>query len=310
MGLVFMFDLNFNILIIDDEETFLEEYKEALESYMSDNGFVLNVSSAESNYDYNRKNFDLTKFSLFMVDLKLGTSESGLTLINEIRKKCSTVDILFYSSDGDEIEQQKRNNDFEGMFFAKRDDSLDEITSKAKQLLDKQIRGANELVNMRGIVLQSMAEFDIVVKQLIARYYVVCENKYCANKRIATIINDSKKRSYKSFLKSINYNFNDLKFAKIDDEFVKNNSFNATVLCSDYKISDSSKNFEYLCYLFKKSNKELKGLNELYSFLRDIRNELAHQPIESLSNNDKYSPEGCVVIRKKLIEINKLLLTF
>ena len=77
------------------------------------------------------------------------------------------TDILFYSSDSKSIQKYRSSGEYQGVYFAIRDENKDEITPSINRLIEKLIKRSNTPAATRGIVLGCVAELDNIIKQKI-----------------------------------------------------------------------------------------------------------------------------------------------
>lgn len=293
-------DINFKILIIDDNDDIIETYSEELTEYMLGKGFKLSIDNLRSQQEYLQKNVELNKFNLFLIDLNFDTIELGTYFIDEIKKKCPVADILFYSSDGKAIMAQRQSKDYEGIYFAQRDDTVDEILPTAKKLLDKGIKNSESIVNVRGIILQNMSICDEKIKEKLDYFCLHFDGDWGNfKKKTFVYIDKSISHKYRYFLKAINYDAKDINFANRNSAEFTNSEIELSVLYSDYRIVDSKTKFQILCYFLNYFNIDCTILSERYEELSDVRNLLAHKV--------EYNEDGDIVLRneKKVIILNE-----
>ena len=312
-------DLSYKILIIDDTREIIDNYTDELQQYMEELGFLLTVDSAESKCEFNNRDYDYESYDMFMIDLNFGSNPDGLFFIQEIRKKCAVADILFYSSDSLSIKKQRENKEFEGIYFAQRDDVIDEIMDKAKLLLKKAIKKSETSIGIRGLVLQNMSHCDYLVKEKIKCLHEKCDaesGEKILNKYVGSI-NESNTNKFNYFLKKIGYTDKKIDFIDKNNGAFVNPKCSIEELYDDYKISDSYTNFHLLKRITTKLKIDNEELESLYIYLSEVRNILAHSKVEFhnqvlcfrkkdggiLIMND----EKCIEIRINLIKYINLL---
>lgn len=104
-------------------------------------------------------------------------------------------DILFYSSHGfDIINQVMKREGLEGVFLADRNNG--EFIEKVQLLIDKAIRRAENLINIRGIVMDTTSGFDNKIRDLVSIMWPVLGDKE------AEIANNIKKKILKDNIKT------------------------------------------------------------------------------------------------------------
>ena len=308
--------LKYNIAILDDQKEFFEVYKETIENYLQERGFVVDIDYLPSEREFNL--YELGKPDLYMIDLKFGTEDKGQKFTEKIRDDYVT-DILFYSSDHNAIESYRKNLDMQGIFFAEKNDQDDEVEILLKRLLDKMILKASAPRSTRGIVMECVAELDDIVKQKIS----LLENKLNSEQRNCVIKETIKvyKHSFDGQNKRLE-NFFATPFVSnnipLEEIFLKARKFSLQELINDFRISDSQKNLECLLIVYKK----LYGKDDLYHKIKTYqdllgkRNILAHV-IQEKHKNGYYifkhhtktseyyelTPDESISIRKNIITL-------
>lgn len=310
--------LKYNIAILDDQKVFYDEYKDFINNYLQEKGFMVDIDYLPSEHEFN--GYELGKPDLYMIDLKFGADDKGQKFIEKIRDDYVT-DILFYSSDHNAIESYRKNLNMQGIFFAEKDDQADEVDFLLRRLLDKMILKASAPRSTRGIVMECVAELDDIVKQKISllESKLNSEQRYCVNRKIIKLYKDSfdgqNKRLENFFATPFVGNKIPLK-----EIFLNARVFSLQDLIKDFRISDSQKNLDCLLIVYKK----LRGENELYGKIKayqDLlkkRNILAHV-IQEKNKNGYYifkhqtdtseyyelTPDEIISIRKNIITLEK-----
>lgn len=101
------------------------------------------------------------------MDYKLAANATGDTIVKAIRSNDILTDILFYSSD--EVSMitaiQGARPPIDGIYFTKRDYEV--FTEKVSGLITKIIRRSEDLVNLRGFVLDGACDFEVRIKEAL-----------------------------------------------------------------------------------------------------------------------------------------------
>ncbi len=310
-------DLTYKVMVIDDEEVLYEQYIEFIEDKLSKEGYLLKHRRIESLDDLN--DTELGEVDLFLVDLKFGSEDKGPEFIRKIRENHLT-DILFYSSDKKAINGYRASGDFQGVFFAVRDENTTEIKDMIDQLTSKMIHRSNTPLSCRGIVLGSVAEFDNIIKEKVGLLMKLLET----DKRV---IDECTKMLLGSFRGTSNKlrDFTGIEFHKGIKQWgeVKNECIHYRIedLIFNEKITDSKKNLRILMLIYK----EVHGVDKLYeelnafSILLDERNILAH--VKEVLGDDGYyrfkhlndddelvlSAEKCREIRSSIVRCSEII---
>lgn len=157
-------DLTYKVVVIDDDPDLYEDYVEEIEDILQEQGYLLEHDRYEELIELEENS--LEDVDLFLVDLKFGKENKGPEFISKIRENYFT-DILFYSSDSKAIISSRSKGEFEGVFFAIRDEHKNEIKERIEQLINKMIKRSNTPLASRGLVLGCIAELDNIVKDKI-----------------------------------------------------------------------------------------------------------------------------------------------
>lgn len=280
-------DLTYKVIIIDDEEDLYEDYVEFIEQKLRNEGYILSHKRYEELSDLDDN--PLNDVDLFLVDLKFGKEDKGPEFIKKIRENHLT-DILFYSSDSKAIQANRTSGEYQGVFFAIRDENKKEILELISQLIEKMIKRSNTPLSSRGIVLGCVAELDNIIKTKIASILL----KIDPNQR-KKLMDECIKvyyESYKGQSKKIN-EFLGCDFhegmRKWTDVKATYSDYDLIELVKNAKITDSSKNFNVLLKTYKTVNGTDKIYTAISNFfeLLDDRNIFAHVQ-EELNKDNNY----------------------
>jgi predicted hydrocarbon binding protein len=252
---------------------------------------------------------------LFLVDLKFGNEDKGQEFISKIREKYFT-DILFYSSDSKAIMSSRSKGEFEGVYFAIRDENKNEIKERIKQLIDKMIKRSNSPLALRGLVLGCVAELDNIVKEKI-RSLLLKIGPEKADK----LMDDCTKLYYESYSSNSDkiknffgtyFHNGKLQWPEVKEKYIK---YEVSNLIENVAITDSNKNFRVLL----KTYEALNGKDDTYGIIKNFtdllsdRNIFAHVKEEKSEdgqyqfkrlNNGEYlvlSDEKCIELRTSII---------
>lgn len=277
--------LKYNIAILDDQKEFFDEYKDTIDAYLKEQGFIAVIDYIQSESEFYQ--YDLDKPDLFMIDLKFGIEDKGQKFIEKIRDTHFT-DILFYSSDHEAIESYRKNADMQGIFFAEKDEQNDEVETLLNRLLDKMLLKANAPRSMRGIVMECVAELDDIIKQKIALLEVKItqpSQKENVRKKILKHYKDSNDGRNKKLSDFFATSFVGDKIAA-EEIYKSAGMFAISDLIENIQVTDSQKNLQCLLIFYK----ELYGKDDLYNQIKKYeellskRNILAHVTQEKREN--------------------------
>lgn len=299
--------MKFNILWFEDNEEWYETNKENIEEYLAGKNFVADFKRYNST-DKIDEVTAICEYDLILVDLKLDHNTKGTNAIQSIRDKNILSDALFYSSDGvDKIRSEMGMGIFEGVYFSSRDDILFE--NKAEQLIDKAIRRMEDIISTRGILVDSLSEFDEKLRFVIM--------KFCSSYSSTEKGNEIDKYAYNLIVKQLDDN-------KKKCDSIKDTNFLTNTLINSYLI-DSAKLARIVQHIFNVHYPEQKYRKDFYdTYFKKIiteRNNLAHAKKETEGNglfyfekNGKrivYDSVKCSEIRSNINcfdeEINKMI---
>ena len=163
----------FNILWFEDEPGW---YRGALRKAKS----FTEIHSLECNPERIRSSeFDLSKlqdkkYDLILIDYDLKSAETGEEVIKKIRDIDIYTDILFYSSEYDEMIKSVdgMKPPIDGVYYANR--KMEEFNNKLKRIIDKVVCRSEDLINLRGFVLDNTSDFELRIKEIIK----ICWDKF------------------------------------------------------------------------------------------------------------------------------------
>lgn len=159
-------DLNYKILWFEDTDEAFDTLSRRLKKYIESKNLKSNIKRIKSAIDFNLDDYDLNKYEVLIVDYKLNDNTVGQDIIKTIRNGKYVNDVLFYSSEGyNFLEEVLRKDGLQGVFISDREN--EEFIEKIKLLIDKSVRRAENLINIRGIVMDNTSEFDENMKNII-----------------------------------------------------------------------------------------------------------------------------------------------
>lgn len=274
--------MKFNILWFEDNEEWYETNKENIEDYLKGKNFI----GEFKRYDSTDKMNEVTaicSYDLILVDLKLDHNTKGTNAIQNIRDKNILADALFYSSDGvDKIRSEMGKEIFEGVYFSSRDDILFE--NKVEKLIDKAVRRMEDIISTRGILVDSLSEFDEKLRFVIM--------KFCSSYSRTKKEEEINKYAYRLIVKQLDDN-------KGKCDTFKGNNFLTNSLTNSYLV-DSAKLAQIVQHIFNKHYPEQKYRKDFYdTYLKKIiteRNNLAHAKKETAGDGLFYFEKDGVKI--------------
>ena len=263
----------FSILWFEDDDGWYTTMEETLIEQIEERNFVPeivrlktpNIDALESVKDSN--------FDFILVDFALQDNSIGSDGIKKLRDADILADALFYSQAGSEaLVNAMREQALEGVYISTRDEPY--FTEKAKQIINKIVKRSEDVLNIRGLLMDTVSDFDSKLKASIDKYLSIC---------------DEEKRN----------RLNEYTFDKInthaEDIFQKSNSLrgvDAYYTALENQMIDSSKLSMITNFIFKECYTEcdeMKGFDQNYreKILKE-RNRLAHAKKESELGREFY----------------------
>lgn len=168
-------DLTFRIIWFEDVEEWYNTTSRRVSKYIKDKNFKVDILHIEKASDFDLREHQLQNYDLLIVDYELEKIYDqkgekniyGTEIIRMIREGNFLNDVLFYSSYGfDVINGVMKKEGLQGVFIADRNNV--EFLEKVRLLVDKAIRRADNLINIRGIVMDTTSDFDNKIRDLIS----------------------------------------------------------------------------------------------------------------------------------------------
>ena len=159
-------DLNYYILLFEDDSGYVDSIEGLLEDYLDDLGFKLKLCVKADGNQLNELISD-DKWNLILMDYNLRSSEKGDELIKQIRSHELYTEIIFYSEDPD-FEDKIISELIDGIYFVRGRGILIE---KVKKVIDVTLKKNHDINNMRGLVIAETIDLEIKMDSLILSYF-------------------------------------------------------------------------------------------------------------------------------------------
>lgn len=280
-------DINYKILWFEDTDESYETLSRRTARYVNSKNLRCQLKRVYGVSDFDISQYDLNSFEVLVVDLQLSQGSKGYQIIEAIRASNYVNDILFYSSAGvSTLEKAMKEYKLEGVFLSDRDHRM--FMEKIKQLIDKSVRRSENIINIRGIVMDETSEFDSQMKEIILAAQSLMS---------MTEVDAIKKYISKELLKK-----------KVDDASKLLEKFPDS---GDWEISDLLEENEFTSMmrarlvnriLGLKSNQQIK---EIISSCRDLLPELFTVPSGKFQFAKAYE-DNIIVFRNKLAHVKQL----
>lgn len=167
-------DLTFRILWFEDSDEWYKSMSRRVSKHIEENNFIAKIDRIKKPSDFDLKKYNLHNYDLLIVDYDLETicennidrKIYGTEIIKLIRHDDFVNDILFYSALGfSKIYEIFKSEGLQGVFISDRKN--EEFYERVKKLANKTITRANNIVNIRGVVMDTTSNFDNMICDLI-----------------------------------------------------------------------------------------------------------------------------------------------
>ena len=111
----------------------------------------------------------------------LAERKTGDTIVAAIRNSDILTDILFYSSEEQNMLSAIRAQmpPIDGVYLTKRDYTI--FTEKAQRIIEKIVKRSEDVVNLRGFVLDNTSAFEVRIREILN----ICWQKFTEEQRNA-----------------------------------------------------------------------------------------------------------------------------
>ena len=163
---------SFKILWFEDEPTWYNMEKLRIEGILREHQLIPSITR-RSGEDFTIQELTSNDYDLILMDFMLDEL-TGDKIVSEIRNNNVLTDILFYSSEEDNMLNAIRRQmpPIDGVYLTKRDYTV--FTEKASKLISKIVRRSEDVVNLRGFVLDNTSDFELRIKEILN----ICWNKF------------------------------------------------------------------------------------------------------------------------------------
>lgn len=183
--------MDFNILWVENQQDLVQSQKERLERLVRREGFRLQVKFVESvdaaltslGDDVYTDHVDLV-----LMDYDLGAGKKGDEGLVEVRHLIPYRDVIFYSSQANELLKMVLERGVEGVFCSTRDDLPDRCFGVFEALIKKVV----DIDHSRGIVMGTTSDIDQFVMDALVASFDRCDDNGKAE-ALAQVQKDLKK---------------------------------------------------------------------------------------------------------------------
>lgn len=307
--------LKYKILWIEDNPISIRRDKNKIIEYITDLGFECVDNDDEkdivviNSFDDFQTNIGYAKtadYDLLLIDLDLGkkpTKDEGESIIRNIRDEKIYAEIVFYSSQYEELQKKLNEHFVEGIFTSSRE----ELADKVESIIDVTIKKTQDINNLRGLIMAEVAELDRLKKSILLKY-------------------NAKNQDISTLTKYIKENI----FEKINEELSDLDCvINPNCQHTQINFENLLNNFFYDSYKKSRTVFKIKKLNsnctdipfvhqDYYNNVIAKRNVLAHEEEKTRDDGTKYlnypngnplefNAEHCINIRKDIKRYKEIL---
>lgn len=156
----------FKILWFEDELTWFRMEEVRIKKIL--NAHFLEPLIVRKNGD----DFDIQEllgndYDLILMDYKLADGRTGDIIVSQLRQNNILTDILFYSSEEETMKAAILNNTppIDGFYLTKRNYEI--FTEKVDRIITKIVKRSEDIVNLRGFVMDSSCDFEVRIHQIL-----------------------------------------------------------------------------------------------------------------------------------------------
>ena len=156
----------FKILWFEDEQTWYKMEKLHVEGILNTHYLIPEIIRKNGD-DFNIDELTGNDFDLILMDFKLANEVTGDTIVAALRESSILTDILFYSSEEDAMLDAIRTKmpPIDGVYLTKRDYTI--FTEKVRKVIEKIVKRSEDIVNLRGFVLDNTSDFELRIKEIL-----------------------------------------------------------------------------------------------------------------------------------------------
>lgn len=156
----------FKILWFEDEVTWFNMERLRINSILQEHYLIPEIVRKDGD-DFDISELTGNDFDLIIMDYKLAEGTTGDTVVTAIRENNILTDILFYSSEEHNMLTaiSKGMPPIDGVYLTKRDYNL--FTQKAENLINKIVKRSEDLVNLRGFVMDGSSDFEVRIQEIL-----------------------------------------------------------------------------------------------------------------------------------------------
>ncbi len=156
----------FKILWFEDEIAWFNMECSRINNILEKHYLISNIVIKRGD-DFDPSEITGNDYDLIIMDYKLSEGITGDKVVSAIRENNVLTDILFYSSEEQNMINaiSKGMPPIDGVYLTKRDVNI--FTQKAEKLINKIVKRSEDLVNLRGFVLDGSSDFEVRIQEIL-----------------------------------------------------------------------------------------------------------------------------------------------
>lgn len=279
----------FRILWFEDEITWFRMEQLRVNAILDEHYLKADIIRKKGD-DFELHEICGNSFDLIIMDFKLASDTRGDTIVSAIRQNNILTDILFYSSEEEEMLKAIYNAvpRIDGIYLTERDFGV--FTDKVRGLINKIVKRSEDLINLRGFVLDNSCDFEVRVKEILN----IAWQEFSTEEKV--VLEEAVQKTIKR---------NDSLYAENKEKVLSQNPVFPAAVNNEHFFSQSDR-----LYLL---NKVIKILQESYGFqTKEVHDNFKGNYEENISQyrnafGHKKSKEKEIEIRKQAIPIDQAL---
>lgn len=170
----------FNILWFEDEFTWYNMERMRVDDILKTHYLIPSVVRKDGD-DFDINELMGNDYDLILMDYKLADGVTGDTIVAALRENSILTDILFYSSEEENMLSAIREKmpPIDGVYLTKRNYSV--FTEKVEKIIQKIVKRSEDVVNLRGFVLDNTSDFELRIKEILH----ICWQKFNEEQRVS-----------------------------------------------------------------------------------------------------------------------------
>lgn len=156
----------FRILWFEDEPIWFNMEKMRIESILQAH-YLRPLINRKNGNDFQIDELMGNDYDLIIMDFKLADEITGDTIVTALRENNILTDTLFYSSEEEAMLATIRSKmpPIDGVYLTKRDYTI--FTEKVGKVIEKIVKRSEDIVNLRGFVLDNTSDFELRIKEIL-----------------------------------------------------------------------------------------------------------------------------------------------